>query len=140
MSHYGVFHADTGMLLRAFSTTELHQVSVQSAAPNEVVLPGDYSSGSWRLGADGWPEQIEATPVVTADQVKYVARRRLEATDWMVTRHRDQVDAGQPTSLTQAEYEALLAERQAIRAASNTIEQMDPIPEDFWQDHYWSAS
>lgn len=140
MTSYGVFNAVSGALLRAFSTSDVSQVAIQSGAAHEVVLEGDFSNGRWSLGEDGWPvEDTDPTPISIA-QVKYVARKRLEATDWKVTRHRDQVAAGEPPSLTEAEFEALLVERQAIRAASNAIEQMTPIPADFWQDQFWSAS
>ena len=36
-------------------------------------------------------------------------------TDWMVTRHRDQLELGIETSLTEAEYHQLLSDRQAAR-------------------------
>jgi len=39
----------------------------------------------------------------------------ISATDWKVTRHRDQVDAGVTTSLTSTEYSELLSQRQLWR-------------------------
>lgn len=39
----------------------------------------------------------------------------LEKTDWLVTRHRDQVDLKVDTSMTDAEYQTLLQKRQATR-------------------------
>ena len=140
MSSYGIFDINTGQLIVAMQATELRQVQIQAPiGSGRVILEGNFTSGRWMLGEDGWPVELPVVRTITADQVKYVARKRLEATDWKVTRHRDQQASGEPTSLTEAEFEALHAERQAIRAASNAIEQMDPIPEDFWQDHYWSA-
>jgi len=45
--------------------------------------------------------------------VKY--KWELESSDWKVLRHRDQVDAGVTTSLTDEEYQALLTQRQTWR-------------------------
>lgn len=36
--------------------------------------------------------------------------------DWMTWRHRDQIDAGEPTSLTEEQWSELLAYRAALRA------------------------
>jgi hypothetical protein len=141
MSSYGVFDVATGKLLLPFQTNDIRQVQIQAPlGSGRVVLDGDYSKGKWSLGSDGLPVENAAPDAVSIAHVKYVARKRLEVTDWKVTRHRDEVEAGEETSITQDEYEALQVERRAIRAASNAIEQMDPIPADFWQDHYWSAS
>lgn len=41
--------------------------------------------------------------------------RFLKDTDWKVLRHRDQVDSGSTTSLTDQEYQSLLLDRQAAR-------------------------
>ncbi|KQT50342.1 hypothetical protein ASG47_19760 [Devosia sp. Leaf420] len=138
--HFGVFDAESGALLSAFSTNDLHQVGIQSQMNRQVVLEGDFSQGHWRIGPDGWPESFEPIVVVTADEVKALAARLLRETDWQVTRHRDEVDAAQPTSLTAEAYAGLLDARQAIRDASNRIEAMDPIPADFRNPSYWSAS
>lgn len=43
------------------------------------------------------------------------AKRYLNDTDWLVIRHRDQIDLGQTTSLTNEQYLDLLAKRQAAR-------------------------
>ena len=50
----------------------------------------------------------------------YWAKDRLKRTDWKVTKHRDQLALGVPTSLSDEEYQTLLAERQSWREkASN---------------------
>jgi hypothetical protein len=43
---------------------------------------------------------------------------RLYETDWMVIRHRDQVEAGTATTLTNTQYQNLLIYRQALRDLS----------------------
>ena len=39
----------------------------------------------------------------------------LKESDWMTTRHRDQVDSGDRTTLTEVEYSALLTYKQQLR-------------------------
>lgn len=50
------------------------------------------------------------------------SRINVHAPDYKVLRHREQVELSIPTTLTTAEYDAMLQLRQAIREASNTIE------------------
>ena len=55
-------------------------------------------------------------------EVKALAARRLEATDWKVLRHLGQKAAGVTTSMTDAEYQALETERQGVRDLSDQLE------------------
>lgn len=57
--------------------------------------------------------EIEASS--QAESAKATARQFLADSDWQVLRHRDQVDAGTPTSLTVEEFAQLLTDRQAAR-------------------------
>ena len=57
------------------------------------------------------PRNITGSP----DQRKAIRVQLLASTDWLSIRHRDQVDAEQPTSLTADQYSDLLAYRQALR-------------------------
>lgn len=43
------------------------------------------------------------------------AKQFLDSTDWEVIRHRDQLELGIPTSLTDEEFKALLQKRQEMR-------------------------
>lgn len=64
--------------------------------------------------------QFVATPKTAQElreEANRVQKRYLKSTDWQVIRHRDQLDLGIATSLTDAEYQALLAERQKARTA-----------------------
>lgn len=56
-----------------------------------------------------------APAVSIADEARTARNRALSATDWRVTRHRDQLDAGTAPTLAPDEYAALLAFRQALR-------------------------
>lgn len=51
----------------------------------------------------------------TAEVNSEIALKFLSDTDWQVIRHRDQLDAGDPTSLTDQEYQQLLLGRQQAR-------------------------
>lgn len=61
-------------------------------------------------------------------RVRAEAARRLAATDWMVMRA---AEGGKPVPAD------VLSLRAAIRARSNEIEAMTPIPPDFADDHWW---
>lgn len=57
------------------------------------------------------PRNITGSP----EQRKAIVVQLLSSTDWLSIRHRDQVDAEQPTSLTADQYAELLVYRQALR-------------------------
>ena len=52
---------------------------------------------------------------------------KLFSTDWMVTRHRDQVDSGVTTSLTNDQYKNLLIYRQALRDITEKYNNIDDV-------------
>ena len=56
-----------------------------------------------------------AAPVATADSARVWRDAQVTASQWLVERHRDQTDAGTTTTLTTAEFSALLVYRQALR-------------------------
>lgn len=68
-----------------------------------------------RLKSQFTSEIIDITAEINLAQLKEDAKKFLQESDWKVLRHRDQIEAGIPTSLTKEEYQALLIERQAKR-------------------------
>ena len=54
------------------------------------------------------PEQIQ-------EQINAEAKTYLDSTDWLVIRHKDQLDLGITPSLTDEEYKQLLTDRQSAR-------------------------
>ena len=52
---------------------------------------------------------------------------KLYETDWMVTRHRDQVEAGISTSLSSSQYTQLLGYRQELRDITNIYSSIDDV-------------
>ena len=132
MTHYGVFDANSGDLLRPVKADELAQVAIQSRAANEVVLEGDFRDGGWRL-VDGWPEPFNRPlPPVTIAMVKDEQARLLRYSDWAITRAADPTD-GTPIP------PSIIAERSAIRAGAERLEAMDPIPADYRDPKYWTS-
>lgn len=71
--------------------------------------------------ADGRP--IAADRVLTTEQrTGDLLQRRdaaLQQTDWLVSRHRDEIELGGPTTLTAETYRALQSWRQALRSISD---------------------
>lgn len=66
------------------------------------------------------PDQFEVefedvSDLVAQSQTNIDSLAFLAQTDWKVMRHRDQLDAGVPTSMTNEEFQDLLVERQAAR-------------------------
>ena len=57
----------------------------------------------------------DITAQVEQEKINQEARQFLSSTDWKILRHRDQVDLGVTTSLTQDEFQLLLNERQLAR-------------------------
>lgn len=53
--------------------------------------------------------------VLKETNINRLYKKELAESDWKVIRHRDQVDAGLPTSITDEEYQQLLAQRQSWR-------------------------
>jgi hypothetical protein len=58
-----------------------------------------------------------AEPTLTQQEISAQNLEFLSSTDWQVMRHRDQLDAGATPSLTEEQYQQLLAQRQVARDA-----------------------
>jgi hypothetical protein len=72
--------------------------------------------------AKPWGEDCSVQTENVSSQVQQLvaneqAKQFLSGSDWKVLRHRDQLELGVPTSLSEAEYAQLLADRQAAREA-----------------------
>lgn len=61
------------------------------------------------------PEKPEPTTDELAEQVRTERDKRITDCDWVIIRHRDEVDEGEGTTLTADEYSAWLGYRKALR-------------------------
>jgi hypothetical protein len=89
-------------------TADEHAALLQGQSEGKVIAWGD----------DGYPVLVDPPPpsseeLAAAERVWRDAR--LAATDGVVSRHRDEVEAGAATTLTLAQYSALQQYRQALR-------------------------
>jgi hypothetical protein len=122
---------------KGFYSPEIHGKNipadaVQISAEYHCELLAGQAAGKV-IAADeaGYPVAVDPVfPPATVADVKEEARRRIEATGlpWMVQR---EVSGG--AAIPQDVKDACAA----IRTASDMIEIMEPIPDDFMDDKYW---
>lgn len=101
-----IIDEETGEVLEP-ARTEMQEVVIREAAPaiyETVTIPAEYT-----YEIEDMSEEVQQSEI-NAEALSF-----LNSTDWKVTRHRDQLDAGLETSLTDVEFSALLADRQAAR-------------------------
>jgi hypothetical protein len=88
-----------------------------------AVIPADPRNADWRtyqdwLAQGNQPDPAQTPAELTARLFAELRSRRdllLVETEWLVTRHREQVELGRATSLDGPTYQALLVYRQALR-------------------------
>lgn len=123
---YAYFDPSTGTVLAwidtdAYSYPELPDASML----REITAEEDWHEGdgqAWYVVDNELttvppppPEPSGPTPEQLAMQVRARRTQLLGETDWLCRRHRDQADYGTPTSLSEAQYNAVLAYRQSLR-------------------------
>lgn len=92
----------------------------------------EHENGSVYLDANSEKEAVEIynsnyTPLHDKKRqllakAKNEVANKLQATDYKVIRHRDQLELGVETTLTDLEYDQLLKERNGMRIKSNELE------------------
>lgn len=99
--------------------TSMQDDMVEISAEYHAELLAGQAEGrviSW--GDDGYPLLIDP-PAPSSAEVAFAERTwrdgQLAATDGVVTRHRDEVEEGSPTTLTQTQYTELQAYRRLLR-------------------------
>ena len=97
-----------------------------------MYIPNDLFNHDWQeylrwVASGNTPEPI---PGPTEEEImRYNIDKRnsmLASTDWIVTRHRDQMDANLPLSYNEKQYDIILNWRQALRDMDFTIEVKPP--------------
>lgn len=89
-------------------TDELYQSLLLAPSRSKIVIPGP----------DGLPMEVDPPPMSDEEAVATERRwrdARLADSDGVVSRHRDEVEAGGATTLTVEQYTELQAYRQALR-------------------------
>ncbi|MFW9080398.1 phage tail protein [Pseudomonas sp. P2757] len=115
-------------MLASRSTQGFYNPDIHPQIPDDAVaisaelhahlLAGQASGQMIAWGEDGKPALIDAPPLPLAEleTVERIWRNsRLAATDGVVTRHRDELEEGMPTTLTQAQYIEVQAYRRLLR-------------------------
>lgn len=76
-----------------------------------------YRRMTWGLKMLDWSKKITVADKRLEKEKSLKAQRdqAIRETDWLVLRHRDEIDSSRPTTITEAEYSELLAYRQALR-------------------------
>ena len=81
-------------------------VEVDEHSWEEIHVPADYTIVQTDVTAEEDQKELNAQK-----------RKELAASDWKVIKHRDQLAAGEETSLSEEDYQALLLERKEAREA-----------------------
>ncbi len=113
----------TSKSTRGFYDAEIHTSMpddvVEISVENHAELLAGQSEGkviTW--GDDGYPVLVDPPPL-TADEMAATERvwrdLRLAETDSVVTRHRDELESGGPTTLTAEQYTDLQGYRRQLR-------------------------
>jgi len=110
-STQGFYNAETA------SSVPADAVEISELYRNQMV-DGERAGRVIAWGDDGVPYLIDPPPP-TEEALAVIERRwrdeQLQATDSIVTRHRDERDGGVLTTLNSAQYSQLLAYRQSLR-------------------------
>ena len=77
------------------------------------IAPGEFDR--WDFELYSWVEDMELVARIQQEKIDQEAKKFLNETDWKVIRHRDQLDLGIETSLTNNEFIELLRQRQEAR-------------------------
>jgi hypothetical protein len=110
------------------SARGFYDVAIHTTMPDDVVeitaerhqelLAGESEGRIITWGGDGYPRLMDPpppSPEVLAAIERQWRDGQLAATDGVVSRHRDELEAGGATTLTPAQYSALQQYRQALR-------------------------
>jgi len=99
--------------------TEIPTDAVEITADEHISLLNSQATGKIiSADANGKPILIDR-PAPTTEELAVIKRNERDAllldSQWLVQRHRDQIEVAEPTTLTSDQYKALLTYRQALR-------------------------
>jgi len=127
-----IIDANTGLVKWGYPSLTEADALAQVIDPEDVLIAGLWAQSDWQfvLGPSGWTAGPRGLAAPTTWAVKQEARRRIEEPypTWR------QINLQRESPV---EWVAATAFIDAVRAASNDIEAMSPIPHDFASDRYW---
>jgi hypothetical protein len=125
---YSVYDRETGRILRYVNYPEEHKaLAIQN--DGEALFNGHVDATAYMIRNSRKVTRPPDPPApVAAWEVKAEAERRI-LSRFPLWKQLNMIRAGED-----------LSEIDAIRAASNRIERMDPIPLDFRDDKYWTEA
>jgi hypothetical protein len=129
---FSVIDIETGSVLRS-GTSQFRDLQAQ-AGPGEAVIEGRINDLTHRVTFDAFGPRVVRRPAPnrTVEDVRSEAGRRIEARYPVWRQLNAMAEGGEPVVKMRAFIDAL-------RAASNRIERMTPIPFDFTDDKYWTG-
>lgn len=131
--HFAIYEAETGKVLRVGKSTNRRQrvLERRNLKAGEAIYNGEIDPGTHYFFGGVPADKPEETPTITRAAVKAHTARVLSYSDWYVTR---KVETGAVIPAR------IRAYRKAVRAASNKIEAMKPIPADYRDPKYWPVA
>jgi len=127
---YSIYRLSDGIIVRSMRVPDAVHAGPPALEPGEGWIEGVYDWRAVRV-IDGAPvAYTPEPPAVTANQVRAEAARRIEAA-WPLWRQMNTMRAGGD------DYAAMGAQIDVIRSASDALEIMDPIPQDYRSDDWW---
>jgi len=106
--------------------TALMKGDVDCGVPVPVGLP---VATGWLFDNERFsaPPQVDVSPQSQSDAERQWRTAELAATDWLITRHRDELDIGAQPTLSEKRFSKLQAWRQALRSWPGTVEMADDL-------------
>jgi len=127
-----LINANTGLVKWGYPSLTEEDALAQVIEPEDVLIAGTWAQADWQFvrSLDGWSAQPRAKSAPTVWAIKLEAQRRIE----------DRFPIWRQINLQRespVEWVAATSYIDAVRSASNAIEAMSPIPQDFASDVYW---
>lgn len=126
---YTVYHRETGRIAWSGSAADVATAELQ--VPDEAYalrLGREYSAATHEINpATGRPRKRKIEAAEALAMLRAERDSRLAATQWMVDRHRDEVDDGRVLTMSDDQFSALLAYRQALRDLPETTDPLNPV-------------
>lgn len=94
------------------------QLVVITDEQHQALLAGQSKGRRLAVDEDGVPvltDQLPLSAAQLAEMKRALRETALAATDWLIARHQDELMTGNDTTLTQAQIDALLGYRKALR-------------------------